>query len=140
MLVFVVLLAIMTFFTPAAAVDHDAVLGLLTRRRTQAIDDLRLVRYEVQDGPARDACLRIPVDFGQPMPERTLKALEATCHPLAAALVAAQERARRYRPLEGFPTGKDTLGEALYGPRPVAANPSGLTPDELSRRYFPTGK
>jgi hypothetical protein len=113
---------------------------VLTTRRTQAIDDLRLVRYEVQDGPARDACLRIPVDFGQPMPERTLLALEATCHPLAAALRAAYERSQRYRPLDGFPTGEDTLGEALYGPRPVAAHPTGLSPDELSRRYFPTGK
>lgn len=90
MLVFVVLLTVLTFLTPAAADD-------------------------------RDACLRTAVDFGQPMPEHRLLALEAACHPLAAPIVAAAARAQRYRPLEGFPVEKPTLGEELYGPRPVAA-------------------
>jgi hypothetical protein len=68
----------------------------LSVRRAQAIEDVRTVRHYAQDGPARDACLRIPVDFGRPLPVPTLLALEAACHP-------------------------PTLGEVLYGPLPAAA-------------------
>jgi len=99
----------------------------LSVRRAQAIEDLRAVRHFAQDGPARDACLRIPVDLGRPLPERTLLALEAACHPPALGVHAGSTQER-------------TLGEVLYGSLPAAANPSGLTPDELSRRYFPAGK
>jgi hypothetical protein len=99
----------------------------LSARRGQAIDDVRTVRRYGQDGPARDACLRIPVDFGRPLPEGTLLALEAACHPLALRVRAGSTQER-------------TLAEVLYGPLPTAAHPSGLTPDELSRRYFPAGK
>jgi len=68
----------------------------LSVRRAQAIEDLRTVRRSGQAGPAREACLRIPVDLGRPLPVPTLLALEAACHP-------------------------PTLGEVLYGPLPAAA-------------------
>jgi hypothetical protein len=80
----------------------------LSVRRGQAIDDMRTVRHYAQDGPARDACLRIPVDLVRPLPERTLLALEAACHPLALRVQAGDIQQR-------------TLAEVLYGPLPAAA-------------------
>jgi hypothetical protein len=80
----------------------------LSVRRAQAINDVRTVRRYGQDGPAREACLRIPVDLGRPLPERTLLALEAACHPLALRVPAGSTQER-------------SLGEVLYGPLPATA-------------------
>jgi hypothetical protein len=80
----------------------------LSVRRGQAVDDVRAVRRSGQDGPERDACLRIPVDVGRPLPVPTLLALEAACHTPALWVKAGYTQER-------------TLAEVLYGPLPAAA-------------------